>query len=61
MLAVENENIVGLKVDLVSRNGIEDRYFQVIKSHLIYVLRGHSKTGISHLLNQGMQIICRIL
>lgn len=36
-LAEEIESIVGIKVDLVSRNGIKDRYFQTIKPDLIYV------------------------
>ena len=36
-LADELEGILGNKVDLVSRNGIKDKYFQEIKSDLIYV------------------------
>jgi len=36
-LAYEIENIVGLKVDLVSKNGIKERYFQSIQTDLIYV------------------------
>lgn len=36
-LADELENYIGIKVDLVSRNGIKDKYFQVIKPDLIYV------------------------
>ena len=36
-LAEEIENLVGFKVDLVSRNGIKERYFKVIKPELIYV------------------------
>jgi uncharacterized protein len=36
-LAEEIESITELKVDLVSRNGIKDRYFQAIKSELVYV------------------------
>jgi len=36
-LADEIEDIVGLKVDLVSRNGIKDRYFKAIDPDLIYV------------------------
>ena len=36
-LANEIENLIGLKVDLVSRNGIKDRYYQSISSDLIYV------------------------
>ena len=36
-LADEIEEIVGLKVDLVSRNGIKDRYFKAIDPDLIYV------------------------
>jgi predicted nucleotidyltransferase len=31
------ENYIGLKVDLVSRNGIKKRYLDAIKSELIYV------------------------
>jgi predicted nucleotidyltransferase len=36
-LADEMENALGLKVDLVSRNGIKPKYFAAIKSELIYV------------------------
>ena len=36
-LADEIEEIVGLKVDLVSKNGIKDRYLEAIVSDLIYV------------------------
>jgi predicted nucleotidyltransferase len=36
-LADELEGIVGGRVDLVSRNGIKDKYFQAIKNQLIYV------------------------
>ncbi len=36
-LADEIENYIGLKVDLVSRKGIKEKYFQAIKSDLIYV------------------------
>ena len=36
-LADEIEEIVGLKVDLVSRNGIKDKYFKAIDPDLIYV------------------------
>ena len=36
-LADEIEEIVGLKVDLVSRNGIKDRYLKAIDPDLIYV------------------------
>jgi predicted nucleotidyltransferase len=36
-LADDIESYVGLKVDLVSRNGIKQRYLDVIKSELIYV------------------------
>jgi len=36
-LADDLENYIGLKVDLVSRKGIKDRYYQVIKSDLVYV------------------------
>ena len=36
-LANEIEDIVGLKVDLVSRNGIKERYLSAINPDLIYV------------------------
>ncbi len=36
-LADEIEEIVGLKVDLVSRNGIKDGYLKAIDPDLIYV------------------------
>jgi predicted nucleotidyltransferase len=36
-LADELEKIVGFKVDLVSRNGIKDKYLKSIDSDLIYV------------------------
>jgi len=36
-LADELENFLHLKVDLVSKKGIKERYFQAIKSDLIYV------------------------
>ena len=36
-LADEIEDYLGIKVDLVSRKGIKERYFKVIKSELIYV------------------------
>ncbi|WP_420401653.1 nucleotidyltransferase family protein [Flagellimonas sp.] len=36
-LANELEKALGLKVDLVSKKGIKDRYFKVIQSDLIYV------------------------
>ena len=36
-LADEIEEILGLKVDLVSKNGIKNKYLQAIKSDLIYV------------------------
>lgn len=36
-LAEEIENIVGLKVDLVSKKGIKEKYLQAIDSDLIYV------------------------
>jgi len=36
-LAEEIESHLGVKVDLVSRKGIKDRYFQSIKSDLVYV------------------------
>ena len=36
-LADEIEKIIGLKVDMVSRNGVKDKHFQSISSDLIYV------------------------
>ncbi|MCH7613917.1 MAG: nucleotidyltransferase family protein [Candidatus Marinimicrobia bacterium] len=36
-LADEIENIVGFKVDLISRKGIRDKYYQSILSDIIYV------------------------
>lgn len=36
-LADELEEILGIKVDLVSKNGIKERYFERIKDDLIYV------------------------
>lgn len=36
-LADEIEKLLGFKVDLVSKNGIKDRYYQAIKADLVYV------------------------
>ena len=36
-LADELENVLGIKVDLVSRNGLKAKYFKAIESELIYV------------------------
>ncbi|MFP4093898.1 MAG: nucleotidyltransferase family protein [Cyclobacteriaceae bacterium] len=36
-LAEELEVMVGEKIDLVSKNGIKDKYLQAIQSDLIYV------------------------
>lgn len=36
-LADELEGILGIKVDLVSKKGIKERYFERIKEDLIYV------------------------
>ncbi|MHC1774484.1 MAG: nucleotidyltransferase family protein [Lentimicrobium sp.] len=36
-LAEELEKLVGFKVDLVSRNGIKDKYYQKIQPDLTYV------------------------
>ena len=36
-LADELEEFLGFKVDLVSRNGIKQRYYDRIKDELIYV------------------------
>ena len=36
-LADEIEDLVGIKVDLVSKNGIKEKYLKAIDSDLIYV------------------------
>ncbi|VAW27337.1 Nucleotidyltransferase domain protein, BT0168 group [hydrothermal vent metagenome] len=36
-LADDIEHIMGIKVDLVSKNGIKPKYFEAIKSDLVYV------------------------
>jgi predicted nucleotidyltransferase len=36
-LAEELEKLIGFKVDLVSRKGIKDKYYQKIQSDLTYV------------------------
>jgi predicted nucleotidyltransferase len=36
-LADELEDLLSLRIDLVSRNGIKEKYFQVIKNDLEYV------------------------
>ncbi|AFL82462.1 putative nucleotidyltransferase [Aequorivita sublithincola DSM 14238] len=36
-LAEEIENQLGLKIDLVSRNGVKEKYFKIIEEDLIYV------------------------
>jgi len=36
-LAEELENIIGFKVDLVSKKGIKEKYFKSINTDLIYV------------------------
>ncbi len=36
-LAEEIENIIGSKVDVVSKKGIKEKYLKVIESDLIYV------------------------
>ncbi|WP_162340056.1 nucleotidyltransferase family protein [Cyclobacterium salsum] len=36
-LADELENLIGFKVDLISRKGIKDKYYKSIASDLIYV------------------------
>ena len=36
-LADEIENLIGFKVDLVSKNGIKDKYYRAIQSDLIHV------------------------
>ena len=36
-LAEEIEKLTGVKVDLVSKNGVKAKYYETIKSDLIYV------------------------
>jgi len=36
-LADELEDLVGFRIDLVSKNGIKEKYYQSISSDLIYV------------------------
>jgi predicted nucleotidyltransferase len=36
-LADELEDLIGIKVDLVSKNGVKESYLQTIDSDLIYV------------------------
>jgi len=36
-LAHQLEEVLNRKVDLVSRNGIKDKYFEQIKEDLVYV------------------------
>lgn len=36
-LADELEDLIGFRVDLVSKNGIKDKYYKSISSDLIYV------------------------
>lgn len=36
-LAEEIENLIGFKVDLVSKKGVKEKYLQAINSDLIYV------------------------
>lgn len=36
-LADEIEQLIGMKVDLVSKNGIKEKYLRSIKNELIYV------------------------
>lgn len=36
-LAEEIESLIGSKIDLVSKNGIKEKYYKVIKDDLIYV------------------------
>ena len=36
-LADELEDLIGFKIDLVSKNGIKEKYYQSITSDLIYV------------------------
>lgn len=36
-LAEEIESLIGFKVDLVSKNGIKERYYKAIESDLVYV------------------------
>ncbi len=36
-LAEEIEELIGFKVDLISKNGIKEKYYQSIRKELIYV------------------------
>ena len=36
-LANELEDLIGFRIDLVSKNGIKDKYYQSISADLIYV------------------------
>jgi len=36
-LAIELEDILGVKVDLVSKHGIKEKYFSLIEPELLYV------------------------
>ncbi len=36
-MAIEMEQFLGVKVDLVSKKGIKEKYFKAIESDLIYV------------------------
>lgn len=41
-LAEEIENLIGFKVDLVSKKGVKEKYLQAINSDLIYVWTRHT-------------------
>ena len=36
-LADEIEDLLGIKVDLISKKGLKDKYYQAIRSDLVYV------------------------
>ncbi len=36
-LADEIEDLLGIRVDLISKKGIKDKYYQAIRSDLVYV------------------------
>ncbi|NVN18077.1 nucleotidyltransferase [Muricauda sp. HICW] len=38
-LANELEKLIGLKIDLVSRKGVKERYFKSIEEDLIYIFK----------------------
>ncbi|MBK6964384.1 MAG: nucleotidyltransferase domain-containing protein [Bacteroidales bacterium] len=54
-LTEEIEKLTGIKVDLVSRKGVKDKYYQRIQSDLTYVWpRSHFTSG--HMLESALKI-----